>query len=268
MRFLRLHAGDWSGGGTPVCSGIVAVQKLVPIISFSPVNWCPTCQFQLHPEKRYILIGSAIAIGVFPSTQSNNFHPDYNEAEISPPIQSLRDAFAVRLHYLQVSTLWRCLYVDCLTRNRVRRIKCGEEKVKSTHSLHLTIETDPLNIVLWFRRPWLLSNNNADNYWKPFCKRCTSTGRKCDGYEPPPASNSTPRPKSAPQFSFNPCEDGMEQQFVNYFGTNTASVLSGNFSPNFWEQRVLQAGHVEPSIRHAMIGKASFQLVSFSLCRK
>jgi hypothetical protein len=93
---------------------------------------------------------------------------------------------------------------------------------------------------------------------KPFCKRCTSTGRKCDGYEPPkspkPPTIRKPSPRSlAPSTS----EDQREQSLLHFFTTATARALSGYFSSDFWERRVLQATVVEPSIRHGAIAIAA-----------
>lgn len=109
---------------------------------------------------------------------------------------------------------------------RIRRVKCGEEH--------------------------------------PFCKRCTSTGRKCDGYAPPKASDSTtrkttPRPSSRNErgSSSSMEEDPMEQHLLYLFRTVTAPKLSGHFSSNFWQRRVHQASTVESSIRHAVIAIAA-----------
>jgi hypothetical protein len=45
----------------------------------------------------------------------------------------------------------------------------------------------------------------------------------------------------------------MEQRLLYFFTTFTAPMLRGNFSPEFWERKVLQAAVAEPSIRHAVI---------------
>lgn len=108
---------------------------------------------------------------------------------------------------------------------RIRRVKCGEEH--------------------------------------PFCKRCTSTGRKCDGYAPPKTPDAsrktTPRPPSRSDrgSSASMDEDPMEQHLLYLFRTVTAPKLSGHFSSSFWQRRVLQASTVESSIRHAVIAIAA-----------
>ncbi|TVY83718.1 hypothetical protein LSUE1_G002567 [Lachnellula suecica] len=49
----------------------------------------------------------------------------------------------------------------------------------------------------------------------------------------------------------------MEQRLLYFFRTFTAPKLSGHFSPDFWERRVVQAANVEPAIRHAAIAIAA-----------
>lgn len=101
----------------------------------------------------------------------------------------------------------------CIT-CKIRRVKCGEEK--------------------------------------PFCKRCTSTGRKCDGYAP--VNQPAQGRKSSPQAHLSEnIEDPMEQKIFHFFCTTSAPKLPGYFSNDFWGRRVLQASAVEPSIRHAVI---------------
>ncbi|KAH8687994.1 hypothetical protein BGZ60DRAFT_522622 [Tricladium varicosporioides] len=106
----------------------------------------------------------------------------------------------------------------CIT-CKIRRVKCGEEK--------------------------------------PFCKRCTSTGRKCDGYAPPKTPEPTLSRSPSRCLSSSPEMDPMEQRLLYFFRTFTAPKLSGYFSADFWQRRVLQASDVEPSIRHAVIAIAA-----------
>ncbi|TVY37707.1 Transcriptional regulatory protein [Lachnellula occidentalis] len=108
----------------------------------------------------------------------------------------------------------------CIT-CKIRRVKCGEEK--------------------------------------PCCKRCTSTGRKCDGYAPvKPSDGSRKSPSSPVKYSPpNPNLDPAEQRLLYFFRTFTAPKLSGYFSPDFWERRVIHATDFEPAIRHAAIAIAA-----------
>ncbi|PQE29647.1 C6 zinc finger domain protein [Rutstroemia sp. NJR-2017a BBW] len=89
---------------------------------------------------------------------------------------------------------------------------------------------------------------------KPFCKKCTSTGRSCDGYEILADLKKKTLAKKSPSISLELAyivvEDPMEQQMLDFFRTFTAPELSGNFAVEFWEKRILQAATIEPSIRH------------------
>jgi hypothetical protein len=49
----------------------------------------------------------------------------------------------------------------------------------------------------------------------------------------------------------------MEQRCLYFFRTFTAPKLSGQFSSDFWERRVVLAADVEPAIRHAAIAIAA-----------
>jgi len=51
----------------------------------------------------------------------------------------------------------------------------------------------------------------------------------------------------------------MEQRLLYFFTTFTAPMLRGNFSPEFWERKVLQAAVAEPSIRHAVIHDSNYE---------
>ncbi|CAG8979368.1 hypothetical protein HYALB_00002494 [Hymenoscyphus albidus] len=98
----------------------------------------------------------------------------------------------------------------------------------------------------------------------PFCKRCTSTGRKCDGYAPQkvpdPSSrkaSSMPPSRNHRDASSSIAEDPMEQHLLYLFRTVTAPKLSGYFSADFWQRRIFHASTVEPSVQHAVIAIAA-----------
>src|SRR6266536_6710913 len=103
---------------------------------------------------------------------------------------------------------------------------------------------------------------------KPRCNRCTSTGRKCDGYKPF-APNKTKKSKdvikcpselaSSSVTLYNPSVDikgSMYQRMsFHYFQSRNIAQLPGNFEPYFWDHLVLQFSHQDPTIRHVrMIG--------------
>ncbi|MCJ1308043.1 hypothetical protein MMC25_001693 [Agyrium rufum] len=118
---------------------------------------------------------------------------------------------------------------------------------------------------------------------KPACLRCTSTGRKCDGYLTKERKLSS-RPKhavpkeSASQSSSTPSsirarspaihaltyvprsasKTGVEIRFLEFFYVRTAPALSGFIKDDFWKQVVRQLGISEPPITQAMTAVAAY----------
>lgn len=89
---------------------------------------------------------------------------------------------------------------------------------------------------------------------KPSCKRCTSTGRKCDGYVAPksPASSaSSPENVQSALIVDVPC-DGLEKRTFDYFRSKTAPGISGYFRDAVWNRTILQVSHSEPAVRYAI----------------
>ena len=68
--------------------------------------------------------------------------------------------------------------------------------------------------------------------------------------KPPSPTRRDPPPA---RLLLNPIEDPVEQSTLSFFTTFTALKLSGSFSSNFWERRVIQASMSEPSVRHGVI---------------
>ena len=113
---------------------------------------------------------------------------------------------------------------------------------------------------------------------KPECNRCTSTGRKCDGYRSVEAVNDSgasatslglmaqaeidSRTKRAvPTLSPKLLLDsaGGEQEHRNYyfFRQRTVPQLSGCFGSEFWERLVPRTTHHHLAIRHAVLALGS-----------
>lgn len=115
---------------------------------------------------------------------------------------------------------------------------------------------------------------------KPLCTRCTSTGRKCEGYAAatprkpvkrgvvpllptPPAVN--PKKGSLDMFPIsilpNPSVDltgsYSERRSFYYFRTLHMSDSPGNFEPHFWESSVLQFSHRYPAVKQSLIALSS-----------
>ncbi|PBP21485.1 C6 zinc finger domain protein [Diplocarpon rosae] len=64
-------------------------------------------------------------------------------------------------------------------------------------------------------------------------------------------------PKPAPSRPLDPVQDPMERTLLHFFSTYSAPILSGYFSTDFWERRVVQSSHGESTIRHAVIAIAA-----------
>ncbi|KAI1348542.1 hypothetical protein F5Y01DRAFT_212405 [Xylaria sp. FL0043] len=90
---------------------------------------------------------------------------------------------------------------------------------------------------------------------KPSCRRCTATGRKCDGY----ASLSTTSALSwhRPRHLFPNVHDASERRSLQFFVEVAAPVLSGPLDPYFWTHVVLQFSQMEPAVRHSVVAVAS-----------
>jgi len=91
----------------------------------------------------------------------------------------------------------------------------------------------------------------------PSCIKCTSTGRKCDGYGliTTALENQT---VSILQGKFNNLPGTSEEKRgLSFFLLNTAPELSGYFTNCFWGQLIVQASMAEPSLRHALIALGS-----------
>ncbi|KAE9371928.1 hypothetical protein N431DRAFT_492197 [Stipitochalara longipes BDJ] len=92
----------------------------------------------------------------------------------------------------------------------------------------------------------------------PSCTKCTSTGRKCDGYQAQ-TQQALPEVSNAIIRSPNTGIPGSmrERRSFYFFKERTAPQLSGFFSGDFWERLLLQTTHHEPCIRHAIIALGS-----------
>ncbi|KAE8445520.1 hypothetical protein EG329_013283 [Mollisiaceae sp. DMI_Dod_QoI] len=102
---------------------------------------------------------------------------------------------------------------------------------------------------------------------KPSCHKCTSTGRKCDGYivatndrkgqptkELTPTLNNAVLDPALPQMAVVPFQGTKsEQRAFHYFQQETVPQICGFYRSQFWFQSVLQACHHNPAIRHAAI---------------
>lgn len=100
---------------------------------------------------------------------------------------------------------------------------------------------------------------------KPYCRKCTSTGRKCDGYRTLETQSDSVGTASAEALThWSPCVPPIEllggekqRRAFHFFRSTTAFQLSGFCGDGFWDKLILQASHHEPAIRHAVIALGS-----------
>jgi hypothetical protein len=91
---------------------------------------------------------------------------------------------------------------------------------------------------------------------KPSCKRCLTTGRKCDGYTSDIMISSEALKDSTgliQRISLHIPGNAEEKRSFDFFLRNTAAELSGYYDSPFWEKLVLAASAQKPSLRHAVI---------------
>lgn len=87
---------------------------------------------------------------------------------------------------------------------------------------------------------------------KPSCHRCTSTGRKCDGYALTPVTSS-----GVSLLPVLTAGSDAESQAIYQFRTRIASLLASPFDVKFWTHDVLQSAESFIPVRHALAGLAS-----------
>lgn len=104
---------------------------------------------------------------------------------------------------------------------------------------------------------------------KPACTRCTSTGRKCEGYPvlAPTAKKSQPPLPRQPfpaheglslyRVTLEIPGDDIERRSLCYMRERAIYDISGYFEFEFWDRLVLQISHTEPAVRHALLGLSS-----------
>ncbi|RAK97303.1 Zn(II)2Cys6 transcription factor [Aspergillus ibericus CBS 121593] len=106
---------------------------------------------------------------------------------------------------------------------------------------------------------------------KPSCQKCTSTGRKCDGYQDPSTkqtswrrsrrTGATPAQTQGMIQMLSPWDlighKPLENEYFNYFRLITTPSLVGFFDTGIWSYKLLQVSHHYPALWHAMAALAS-----------
>ncbi|KAI1388041.1 uncharacterized protein F4822DRAFT_300714 [Hypoxylon trugodes] len=90
---------------------------------------------------------------------------------------------------------------------------------------------------------------------KPHCRRCVSTGRKCDGYVP--VASSTSLSWHRPRHLFPNVDDVKERRALQFFCQAAGPSLSGPMDPYFWTHLVMQFSTFEPAVRHSVVAISS-----------
>ncbi|OHE93419.1 C6 zinc finger protein [Colletotrichum orchidophilum] len=90
---------------------------------------------------------------------------------------------------------------------------------------------------------------------KPTCKRCTATGRQCDGYSPVTTSsaNKSELRRYRPHHVFPGAHGVGEGRALQYFCQVAGPYMSGAVNPHFWSKLVMQFTSFEPAARHSVI---------------
>ncbi len=103
---------------------------------------------------------------------------------------------------------------------------------------------------------------------QPSCNRCTSTGRKCDGYEfthdqassaqaltiSRPQAPAPRHPLSLPSsISVTFSGTAKERRIFHRFQVRTIPAFAGSSELEFWESLVLKVGQQEPVVRNAIV---------------
>lgn len=101
------------------------------------------------------------------------------------------------------------------------------------------------------------------------CRRCTSAGFKCDGYDLERLSHKrNPDPSTSmalTEYQFRallPDKTAEERRFFNYFHSFTIPMMNGWFDHRLWNSLVLQMCQSEPAICHAVVALSALQEVS------
>lgn len=94
---------------------------------------------------------------------------------------------------------------------------------------------------------------------RPQCKQCTSTGRKCEGFQDP-GSTCTQLVVAPGRNVNNPDLSEKEGHHLNLFDHLFSSGILGFLKTPRWASLVLQAVHEEPAVRHAAIAFSALQV--------
>lgn len=106
---------------------------------------------------------------------------------------------------------------------------------------------------------------------RPACLRCTSTGRRCDGYIHTTTnalilhtSGGSPSSPVSCSPSYDNHASWQSNHSFAFFIQWTCPQLAGFFGSDFWEHFTLQAAYHEPAVRYALVAIGSLHELSGS----
>ncbi|KAF2877540.1 hypothetical protein BDV95DRAFT_481922 [Massariosphaeria phaeospora] len=92
---------------------------------------------------------------------------------------------------------------------------------------------------------------------RPACLKCSSTGRKCEGYPTAPGDSCSAL-RLVPRSPFaSSASSQQERRSLHYFQCQTAPQFTGHFDSDFWSSLVLQVGSREPCVQSAVVALGS-----------
>ncbi|KAI5204343.1 hypothetical protein E4T38_04694 [Aureobasidium subglaciale] len=100
-------------------------------------------------------------------------------------------------------------------------------------------------------RSWSVRRVKCDEE-HPSCRKCVSTGRKCDGYVVSRAAS----PSCYRDLSLNLFKPGEEAGAIEFFLRVSIDQLSGNSQPEFWRRHIIQLAHQDTGTRHGLLALA------------
>lgn len=100
---------------------------------------------------------------------------------------------------------------------------------------------------------------------KPACKRCTDTGRTCDGYAALAAPKYNPGPEQglsirAYELPFSIRGNQQERKLFHFYCTQSAPGLSAFVTDGFWYSIVLQQSRLHTAVRQAVLALGASHL--------
>ncbi|KEQ63477.1 uncharacterized protein M437DRAFT_47167, partial [Aureobasidium melanogenum CBS 110374] len=87
---------------------------------------------------------------------------------------------------------------------------------------------------------------------RPSCQKCSSTGRKCDGY----ITTGESTPKRTQELSLNVYKSEEESSAIDFFLRVSIPQFTGNSPSEFWNRHVLQLAQQDVGTRHALVALA------------